>query len=87
MTVDVKDPQGSGIWAEAPATHSHHQGLDPAWSSRKGHPAPTVRSVVLTISPEQVVYQRRWATETYLDWDKGEDDQAEFDYGRRGAFM
>ena len=82
MTTGVKDLQGPGIWAEAPTIHSHHQGLDPAQSTNKGHPVPPVRSTVLVVSPEQVGYQRRQATKAYLDWDKGEDDQAEFDYGR-----
>ena len=66
--------------------HSHHQGSEPTWSTNKGHAVPSVRSTVLVVPPEQVGYQRRWATEAYSDWDKGEDDQAEFDYGRWGAF-
>ena len=82
MTAGAKDLQGPGIWAEVPAMHSHHQGSDLAWSTDKGHPVPSVRSMVLAVSSEQVGYQRRWATEAYSDWDKGEDDQAEFDYGR-----
>ena len=82
MTVGAKDLQGPGIWAEAPAMHSHHHGLDPAQSSCKGHPAPAARSAVLVVSPEQVGYLRRWAAKAYSDWDKGEDDQAEFNYGR-----
>ena len=32
-------------------------------------------------------YQRRQAAEAYSEWDKGEEDQAEFDYGRQDAFM
>ena len=67
--------------------HSHHQGSDPAWSSHKGCLAPAVRSTVSAVSPEQVGYQRRWATEAYSDWDEGEDDQAEFDYERQGTFV
>ena len=41
----------------------------------------------MAVPPEQVVYQRRWATEAYSDWDEGKDDQAEFDYRRWGALM
>ena len=87
MTTGVKDLQGPSVQAEVPTTHSHHQGSDPSWSSHKGHSAPTVRSTVLVVSPEQVGYQRRRAAKAYSDWDKGEDDQAEFDYGRQGAFV
>ena len=82
MTVGAKDLQGPGMWVEVPTMHSHHQGSEPAWSTNKGHLAPSVRSTVLAVSPEQVGYQRRRATEAHSDWDKGEDDQAEFDYGR-----
>ena len=86
MTVGAKDLQGPGVWAEVPAMHSHHQGLEPTRSTNKGCPVPSVRPTVSAVSLEQVGYQRRRAAEAYLDWDKGEDDQAEFDYGRRGAF-
>ena len=86
MTVGAKDLQGPGVWVEAPTTHSHHQGSDPARSTNKGHPAPCVRSTVLGVSPEQVGYQRRRAAKAYSDWDEGKDDKAEFDYGRRGTF-
>ena len=48
--------------------------------------APSVRSTVSMVVPEQVGYQRRQTTEAYSDWNEGEDDQAEFDYGRQGAF-
>ena len=37
-------------------------------------------------TPGTVGYQRRWATEAYSDWDKGEDDQVQFDYERWDAF-
>ena len=87
MTAGVKDLQGPSVWSEAPAMHSHHQGLEPARSINRGHPAPSLRSAVLAVPPEQVVYQRRWATWAYSDWDEGENDQAEFDYGRWGTFM
>ena len=87
MTVGVKDLQGPGIWVEAPAMHSHHQGSEPAQSTNKRHRAPSVRSTVLAVPPKQVGYQRRQATEAYSDWDDGKDDQVEFDYGRQGAFM
>ena len=86
MTAGEKDLQGPGMWAEVPAMHSHHQGSEPAQSTNKGCLAPSVRSTVSAVSPEQVGYQRRQAAEAYLDWDEGEDDQAEFDYGKRGAF-
>ena len=82
ITMGAKDLQGPSIWAEAPATCSHHQGLEPAWSTNKGCLAPSVRSTVLAVPPEQVGYQRRRAAEAYSDWNEGEDDQAEFDYGR-----
>ena len=82
MTMGVKDLQGPSIWAEAPTTCSHHQGSEPTWSTNKGCPAPSVRSMVLAVPPQQVGYQRRRAAEVYSDWDKGEDDQVEFDYGR-----
>ena len=82
MTVGAKDQQGPSVWLEAPAMHSHHQGSEPARSINRGHPAPSLRSVVLAVPPEQVVYQRRQATKAYSDWDEGENDQAEFNYGR-----
>ena len=44
--------------------------------------APSVKSMVLVVPPEQVGYQRRWASEAYSEWDEGEEDQAKFDYGR-----
>ena len=87
MTTGAKDLQGPSMWMEAPTMHSHHQGSEPAQSTNKGCPAPSVRSMVSVVSPEQVGYQRRQAAEAYSDWDKGEDDQVEFDYGRRGTFM
>ena len=86
MTTGAKDLQGPGMWVEVPAMHSHHQGLEPALSTNKGCLVPSVRSMVSAVSVEQVGYQRRWATKAYSDWDEGEDNQAEFDYGRRGAF-
>ena len=86
MTMGAKDLQGPGVLAEAPAMHSHHQGSDPAWSTNRGHLAPSLRSAVSAVPPEQVVYQRRQATKAYSDWDEGEDDQAEFNYGRWRAF-
>ena len=86
-TMGAKDLQGPSVWAEAPTMHSHHQSSDPAWSSHKGCPALAVRSTVSAVSPEQVGYQRRWATKAYSDWDEGEDDQAEFNYGRQGTFV
>ena len=87
MTMGAKDLQGPGVQTEAPAMCSHYQGSKPAWSTNRGCPAPSLRSAVLAVPPEQVLYQRRQATEAYSDWDEGEDDQAEFDYGRWGAFM
>ena len=86
LTMGPKDLQGPGVWAEVPAMHSHHQGSEPAWSTNRGCPAPSLRSTVSAVPLEQVVYQRRWATKTYSDWDEGEDDQAEFNYRRRDAF-
>ena len=74
--------QEPGVWAEAPATHSHHQGSEPIWSTNKGHLAPSVKSMVSAVPPEQVGYQRRRAAEAYSEWDEGEEDQVEFDYGR-----
>ena len=82
ITVGAKDMQEPGIQAEAPTTCSHHQGSKPTQSTNKGCPAPSVKSTVLVVPPEQVGYQRRWATEAYSEWDEGEEDQAEFDYGR-----
>ena len=75
MAVGAKDLQGPSVWVEAPAMCSHHQGSEPAWSTNRGHPAPSVRSMVLAIPPEQVGYQRRQAAKAYSDWDEGEDDQ------------
>ena len=82
ITTGVKDMQKPGVWVEAPATCSHHQGLEPTQSTNKGHPAPSVKSTVSAVPQEQVWYQRMQATEAYSEWDKGEEDQAEFDYGR-----
>ena len=82
ITAGVKDMQEPSIWAEVPATLSHHQGSEPTQSTNKGHLAPSVKSMVLVVPPEQVGYQRRWAAEAYLEWDEGEEDQAEFDYRR-----
>ena len=56
MTVGVRNLQGPGIWVEASATHSHHQGSEPTWSTNKGCLAPSVRSTVSAVSPEQVRY-------------------------------
>ena len=86
ITTGAKDLQGPGVWAEAPAMHSHHQGSEPTQSTNKGCTAPSVRSTVSAVLPEQVGYQRRRATKAYSDWDEGEDDQVEFDYGRLGTF-
>ena len=86
MTAGTKDLQGPSVQAEGPAMHSCHQGSEPTWSTNKGCPAPSVRSTVSVVSPEQVGYQRRRAAEVYSDWDEGEDDQVEFDYGRQGTF-
>ena len=74
--------QEPGVWVEVPAMHSHHQGSEPTQSTNKGHPAPSVKSMVSAVPPEQVGYQRRWAAEAYSEWNEGEEDQAEFDYGR-----
>ena len=82
ITVGAKDMQEPSVWAEAPATRSHHQGSEPTWSTNKGHLTPSVKSTVLAVPLEQVGYQRRQAAEAYSDWDEGEEDQAEFDYGR-----
>ena len=82
ITVGAKDMQEPGIQAEAPATCSHHQGSEPAQTTNKGCPAPSVKSMVSAVTPEQVGYQRRRATEAYSEWGEGEEDQAEFDYGR-----
>ena len=82
ITVGAKDMQEPSIWVEVPATHGHHQGLEPTQSTNKGHPVPSVKSTVSAVPPEQVGYQRRWATEAYSEWDEGEEDQVEFDYGR-----
>ena len=82
ITMGAKDMQEPGVRAEAPTMHSHHQGLEPTRSTNKGHLVPSVKSMVLTVPLEQVGYQRRRATEAYSEWDEGEEDQAEFDYGR-----
>ena len=87
ITMGVKDMQEPGVSADAPTTHSHHQGLEPTWSTNKGCLVPSVKSTVLAVPLEQVRYQRRWAAEAYSEWDEGEEDQAEFDYGRQGTFM
>ena len=82
ITMGVKDMQEPGVWAEAPAMHSHHQDSEPARSTNKGCPAPSVKPMVLAVHLEQVGYQRRRAAEAYSEWDRGEEDQVEFDYGR-----
>ena len=82
ITTGAKDMQEPSIWAEAPTMCSHHQGLEPTWSTNKGCLAPSVKSMVSAVPPEQVGYQRRWTAKAYLEWDEGEEDQAEFDYGR-----
>ena len=82
ITVGVKDMQEPGVQAEVPAMCSHHQGLIPTQSTNKGHLAPSVKSTVSVVPPKQVGYQRRWAAEAYSEWDEGEEDQVEFDYGR-----
>ena len=82
ITMGVKDMQEPSVQAEAPTMSSHHQGLEPTQSTDKGHPAPSVKSTVLAVPPEQVGYQRRWAAEAYSEWYEGEEDQAEFDYVR-----
>ena len=82
ITAGVKDMQEPGMWVEVPSMCSHHQGSEPAWSTNKGHLAPSVKSMDLAVSPEQVGYQRRQTTEAYSEWNEGEEDQAEFDYGR-----
>ena len=86
MTTGAKNMKEPGIGAEAPAMLSDHQGSDPTQSTNKGCPAPSVRSAVSAVPPEQVGYQRRWAAEAYSEWDEGEEDQAEIDYGRWDAF-
>ena len=87
ITAGAKDMQEPGIQAEAPAMCSHHQGSEPTQSTNKGCPVPSVKSMVSVVPLEQVGYQRRRATEAYSEWDEGEEDQAEFDYRRQGAFM
>ena len=82
ITTGAKDMQEPSIRAEVPATCSHHQGLEPTQSTNKGYPAPSVKSTVSAVPPEQVGYQRRWAVEAYSEWDEGEEDHVEFDYGR-----
>ena len=86
ITMGAKDMQEPGIQVEVPATCSHHQGLEPTQSANKRCLAPSVKSMVLAVPPEPVGYQRRWATEAYSEWDKGEEDQVEFDYRRRSTF-
>ena len=86
ITVGAKDMQEPSIWVEVPATCSHHQGLEPTWSTNKGCPVPSVKSTVSVVPPEQVGYQRRQAAEAYSEWHEGEEDQVEFDYGRQGTF-
>ena len=82
ITAGAKDMQEPGVWAEVPAMHSHHQGLEPTWSTNKGRPVPSLKSTVSVVPLEQVGYQRRRAAEAYSEWDKGEEDQVESDYGR-----
>ena len=87
ITTGAKDMQEPSVQVEVPATCSHHQGSEPTQSTNKGHLAPSLKSTVSVVPPEQVGYQRRRAAKAYSEWDEGEEDQAEFDYGRRGAFM
>ena len=82
ITAGVKDMQEPGVWAEVPTMCSHHQGSESTQSTNRGHPAPSVKSMVLVVPPEQVGYKRRWATKAYSEWDEGEEDQVEFDSGR-----
>ena len=82
ITAGVKDMQEPGIWVEAPTMRSHNQGSEPTQSTNKGHLMPSVKLMVSAVPPEQVGYQRRQAAKAYSEWDKGEEDQAEFDYGR-----
>ena len=77
ITPGAKDMHEPCVWAEAPATATTR-----AQSTNKGCPAPSVKSTVLAVPPEQVGYQRRWAAKAYSEWDQGEEDQAEFDYER-----
>ena len=86
ITMGAKDMQEPGVWAEVPAMRSHHQGSEPTQSTYRGHLAPSVKSTVSVVPPEQVGYQRRWAAKAYSEWDDGEEDQVEFDYGRQGTF-
>ena len=87
ITMGAKNMQEPSVWAEAPAMLGHHQGSEPARSTNKGCSAPSVRSMVLAVPLEQVGYQRRRAAKAYSEWDEGEEEQAEFDYGRWGTFM
>ena len=87
ITVGAKDMQEPNIQVEAPTMLSHHQGSEPTQSTNKGCLVPSVKSTISAVPPEQVGYQRRRAAEAYSEWDEGEDDQAEFDYRRRGTFM
>ena len=52
ITMAAKDMQESSVQVEAPAMRSHHQGLEPIWSTNKGHPAPSVKSMVSAVPPE-----------------------------------
>ena len=54
ITVDARDMQEPGIWAEVPMMRSHHQGSEPTQSTNKGHPMPSVKSMVSVVPPEQV---------------------------------
>ena len=87
ITMGAKDMQEPSVWAEVPTMLSHHQGSEPTQSTNKGHLAPSVKSMILVVPPEQVGYRRRQAVEAYSEWDEGEEDQAEFDYGRQDTFM
>ena len=75
ITAGAKDMQEPGVWVEVPTMCSHHQGSEPAQSTNKGCLVPSVKSMVSVVPQEQVGYQRRWATEAYSEWDKGEEDQ------------
>ena len=58
ITMGAKGMQEPSVWAEAPTIRSHHQGSEPTQSTNKGCPAPSVKSTVLVVPPEQVGYQR-----------------------------
>ena len=52
ITVSVKDMQEPSVQAEVPATRSHHQGSEPAQSTNKRCPAPSVKSTVSAVPPK-----------------------------------